>query len=292
VTGIAERLHERTGPALSVEYFPPKTEAGDQLLQRTVAELDAVDLAFVSVTYGAGGSTRDRTRDLVVELNEQHAHPAMAHLTCIGHTKEQLTELLDDYDRHGVHNILALAGDPPADGSPAEGDFTYALELVDLVRSKGEHFTVAVAAHPELHPRSTDRATDRRHLARKLAAADLGITQFFFDAGDYFRMMDDLSALGCDTPVHPGVMPMSNPAGVQRMAAMSGASFPKDLAARVDAATSDEDRHRVVVDAAVELSRRLLDGGAPGIHLYGLNRSEVVVDVGRALGLAGDPANG
>ena len=209
----------------------------------------------------------------------------MAHLTCIGHTKEQLTELLDDYDRSGVHNILALAGDPPADGSPAEGDFTYALELVELVRSRGDHFTVAVAAHPELHPRSPDRATDRRHLARKLAAADLGITQFFFDADDYFSMVDDLAALGCDTPVHPGVMPLSNPAGVQRMAAMSGATFPEELAARVESAEGD-DRHRIVVDAALELSQRLLDGGAPGIHLYGLNRSEVVLDVARGLGLA------
>ncbi len=282
MTSIVERLRGRSGPALSVEYFPPKTEAGEVLLRRTIEELSAVDLAFVSVTYGAGGSTRDLTRDLVVELNAAGGCPAMAHLTCIGHTKEQLTELLEDYDRHGVHNILALAGDPPADGSPAEGDFTYALELVELVRSRGDHFTVAVAAHPELHPRSPDRATDRRHLARKLAAADLGITQFFFDADDYFSMVDDLSALGCDTPVHPGVMPLSNPAGVRRMADMSGSTFPEELAARVEAAEGDE-RHRIVVDAALELSQRLLDGGAPGIHLYGLNRSEVVLDLAAAL---------
>ncbi len=283
MTSIADRLHDRIGPALSVEYFPPKTDAGEQLLRRTVAELDDLDLAFVSVTYGAGGSTRDRTRDLVVELNRDHAHPAMAHLTCIGHTKEQLTELLADYDRSGVHNVLALAGDPPADGSPAAGDFTYALELVDLVRGQGDHFTVAVAAHPELHPRSPDRTTDRRHLARKLSVADMGISQFFFDAEHYFRMVDELAALGCDTPVHPGVMPMSNPAGVRRMAAMSGASFPEDLAARVEAATDDAERHRIVVDAALELSQQLLEGGAPGIHLYGLNRAEVVRAVAQEL---------
>jgi methylenetetrahydrofolate reductase (NADPH) len=287
VTNVVERLRGRTAPAMSVEFFPPKTDAGEALLARTIGELDAVDLAFVSVTYGAGGSTRDRTRDLVVELNREHDYPAMAHLTCIGHTKDQLTALLDDYDRNGVHDILALAGDPPADGSPAEGDFTYALELVELVRSRGDHFTVAVAAHPELHPRSPDRASDRRHLARKLAAADLGITQFFYDADDYFRMLDELSALGCDTPVHPGVMPLANPAGVRRMTAMSGSTFPEALAARVEAATDDADRHRIVVDSAVELSQRLLDGGAPGIHVYGLNRSEVVIDLARALGLAG-----
>lgn len=284
MTNLLERLHRRTGPALSVEFFPPKTPAGEELLRRTIDELDVVDLAFVSVTYGAGGSTRDRTRDLVVELNRDHDYPAMAHLTCIGHTKEQLTALLEDYDRNGVHDILALAGDPPADGSPADGDFTFALELVELVRRQGDHFTVAVAAHPELHPRSPDRASDRRHLAAKLAAADLGITQFFFDADDYFRMVDELAALGCDTPVHPGVMPMSNPTGVARMAAMSGATFPTELADRVEAADG-ADRHRLVVDATLELSQRLLDGGAPGLHLYGLNRSEVVIDVARELGL-------
>jgi methylenetetrahydrofolate reductase (NADPH) len=286
---IAELLQRAPGPTLSVEFFPPKTPAGEATLQRTLTELRAIPLDFVSVTYGAGGSTRDRTRDLVVDINANEAYPAMAHLTCIGHTKPELEALLDDYDRAGVHNILALAGDPPKDGSPAEGDFTYALELVDLVRSRGDHFSVAVAAHPELHPRSTDRAQDRLHLAHKLAVADFGVTQFFFDADDYFRMVDELSANGSDTPVLPGVMPLSNPDGVRRMSAMAGAAFPTTLAERVESATSDEDRHRIVVDGATELAQRLLDGGAPGLHLYGLNRSEVVLDVVRELGLDQTP---
>lgn len=284
MSGLVERLEGRDGPALSVEFFPPKTDKGEAQLRRAVDELRPLDLAFISVTYGAGGSTRERTRDLVVELEAAESYPAMAHLTCIGHSKDELVGLLEDYDRHGVHSILALAGDPPADGSPAAGDFTYAIELVELVRRQGDHFTVAVAAHPELHPRSPDRASDRRHLAEKLSAADVGITQFFFDAQDYFRMVDELAALGCDTPVHPGVMPMTNPAGVRRMAAMSGASFPEELADRVEAA-DEADRHAVVVDAAVELSQQLLDGGAPGLHLYGLNRSEVVLSVAEQLGL-------
>jgi methylenetetrahydrofolate reductase (NADPH) len=284
VTSILERCERTDGrPVLSVEFFPPKTEAGEATLRRTLEDLRPLDLAFSSVTYGAGGSTRDRTRDLVVDMNRTQGHPVMAHLTCIGHTKEQLNELLDDYDRSGVHNILALAGDPPADGSPAEGDFTYALELVELVRARGDHFTVAVAAHPELHPRSPDRASDRANLARKLAAADLGVSQFFFDVEHYVSMMNELADLGSDTPVHPGVMPMSNPTGVRRMAAMSGASFPEDLAARVEAAEDPDERHRIVVDAALELSQQLLDAGAPGLHLYGLNRSEVVVDLVAAL---------
>lgn len=279
MTRLADQLHDSTRPAISVEFFPPKTDAGEEQFRRAIDELEAARLDFVSVTYGAGGSTRDRTRDLVVELERDRSYPAMAHLTCIGHTKEELVELLDDYDRNGVHSILALAGDPPADGSPAAGDFTYASELVELVRSRGDHFTVGVAAHPELHPRSPDRASDRRHLADKLAESDLGVSQFFFDARHYFSMMDDLAALGCDTPVHPGVMPMSNPTGVRRMSGMAGASFPEDLAARVEAAPEGDERQRVVVDAAVQLCSELLEGGAPGLHLYGLNRSEVVLAV-------------
>lgn len=285
MTRLADTLHDAGRPTVSVEFFPPKTEAGEAQFRRAIDELEAAHLDFVSVTYGAGGSTRDRTRDLVVELQQQRSYPAMAHLTCIGHTKDELVELLEDYDRNGVHAILALAGDPPADGSPARGDFTYASELVELVRARGDHFTVGVAAHPELHPRSPDRASDRRHLAEKLANSDLGISQFFFDAEDYFRMVDELAALGCDTPVHPGVMPMTNPSGVRRMAGMAGATFPEELAARVEAEADDAARQRVVVDAAVELSGRLLEGGAPGLHLYGLNRSEVVLAMLSELGL-------
>lgn len=279
---LAHRDRER--PALSVEFFPPKTEAGEAQFHRAIQELHAVDLTFVSVTYGAGGSTRDHTRDLVVELNRSESYPVMAHLTCIGHTRAELMALLEDYDRNGVHNILALAGDPPADGSPAEGDFEYAIELVELVRSYGDQFGVAVAVHPELHPRSTDRAEDRRHLAAKLAVADFGVSQFFFDADHYFSMMDDLHALGCDTPVLPGIMPLSNPAGVRRMTGMAGATFPEELAARVESAT-EQDRPKIVVEAAADLCRRLLDGGAPGLHMYGLNRSEVVLALVAELGL-------
>ncbi|HTO01343.1 MAG TPA: methylenetetrahydrofolate reductase, partial [Microthrixaceae bacterium] len=240
-----------------------------------------VPLTFVSVTYGAGGSTRELTRDLVVDINESTPYPAMAHLTCIGHTKPELVSLLDDYYAAGVHNILALAGDPPADGSDAPGDFTYALELVDLIRSRSDDFTVAVAAHPELHPRSTNRDEDRRHLAHKLAMADFAVTQFFFDPADYFRMVEEVAALtpgGGAKPIVPGIMPLSNPEGVRRMAAMSGASFPTELAERIEAA-SEEDRPKIVVDAAVSFCRELLDGGAPGLHIYGLNRSETVLGI-------------
>src|SRR5690554_3186671 len=144
MTRISDLLAARSGPALSVEFFPPKTEAGEAQFRRTIEDLSVLDLTFISVTYGAGGSTRDRTRDLVVELNASRPYPVMAHLTCIGHTRAELEELLEDYDRNGVHNILALAGDPPADGSPATGDVAYASELVELVRARGAHFCMEV----------------------------------------------------------------------------------------------------------------------------------------------------
>ena len=269
------------GPVRSVEFFPPRTPEGLVTLQRTIDELSAVDLSFVSVTYGAGGSTRDLTRDIVVGIEESHPFPAMPHLTCIGHTKDELTDLLEDYGRHGIENVLALAGDPPADGSPAVGDFTYASELVEMVRGRGD-MSIGVAAFPEGHPRSASIEEDRRQLARKLEAADFGITQFFFDADHYLRMIDELDALGCRVPVLPGVMPMANPATIRRFSAINGVEFPEDFAAVVDGA-SEADRHAIVVDAAVAMSARLLEAGVPGLHFYCLNRSEIVLDVLAAL---------
>lgn len=275
------------GPTLSVEFFPPKTDEGLGQLRRTVEELEPLDLSYVSVTYGAAGNreTRGRTRDLVVELNRDRSYPAMAHLTCMGHSRAELDELLEDYRNHGVLDVLALAGDPPADGSPADGDFTFAEELVELIRSHDERFSIGVAAHPELHPRSTDRAEDRRHLARKIGLADFAVTQFFFDVDDYLRLVDELVALGVSKPVVPGVMPLSNPEGVHRMSKMAGAAFPTDLADAVESATSPEDRQRIVVDAAVEMGQALIDGGAPGLHLYCMNRSQTVLEIVDQLGL-------
>ena len=291
MTRIADLLE--AGPTLSVEFFPPKTDDGVEKLAATMDDLEtlvgpagtAERLSFVSITYGAGGSTRDRTRDLVVRVNERRAFPAMPHLTCMGHSRAELDALLEDYRAHGVRDLLALAGDPPADGSPVGGDFTHAEELVELIRSHGDDFSIGVAGHPELHPRSTNRAEDRRHLARKIELADFAVTQFFFDVDDYRRMVDELADLGVTKPVVPGVMPLSNPQGVHRMAKMAGARFPVDLADAVESAESPEERQRVIVDAAVEMSQKLIDAGAPGLHLYCMNRSETVRQIVDQLGL-------
>ncbi|MEZ5265085.1 MAG: methylenetetrahydrofolate reductase [Acidimicrobiales bacterium] len=265
------------GPTLSFEFFPPKSDEAARALEKTLHELSAVAPAFVSVTYGAGGTDAHRTRDLVVDFTHNHPFPTMAHLTCMNHRREDLVALVEDYRANGVQNILALGGDPPADGSPATGDLRFASELVELVRAVGD-FTVGVAAFPELHPRSENTAEDRRRLADKLRRADLGITQFFFDPAPYFRMVEELAALGCTTPVLPGVMPVTNPASIRRFAAMNGSRVPPGLFERVEAAAPG-DRLAIAVEAASELSVALLEGGAPGVHLYTLNRSDAALQV-------------
>jgi methylenetetrahydrofolate reductase (NADPH) len=280
------------GRTLSFEFFPPKTDEAERQLEKTIHELAPLRPSFVSVTYGAGGSTRDRTRDIVIQVNHEQLFPAMAHLTCSGHARHEITHLLDEYADAGVRNILALAGDPPADGSDAGGDFNYATELVELVRAHPGDFSIGVAAHPELHPRSGgDRRADRRHLAAKLALADFAITQFFFEVDDYLRMIDELTALGSTTPVLPGVMPpgAASLAGLKRMAGMNGSVIPAPLLDRLEAVADDAGALRDIgVEVATELSRRLLDAGAPGLHLYALNRSASVLRIVENLGLAPD----
>lgn len=274
------------GRTVSFEFFPPKNDDMERALEKALLELAPLEPSFVSVTYGALGSTRDRTRDIVVRINSDQSFPAMAHLTCMGHTRDDITALLDEYAASGVENILALGGDPPADGTDPGGEFVHAIELVEMVRAHPAGFCVGVAAHPELHPRSTDRDGDRRHLAAKLALADFGITQFFFRAEDHLRMIDELAALGCDKPVLPGIMPILNVAGVKRMAAMNGTAIPDELAGRLDAADGDPGAVAAIgVDVATSLSRALLDAGVPGLHLYTLNRSASVRRIYENLGL-------
>ncbi|MGH9083811.1 MAG: methylenetetrahydrofolate reductase, partial [Acidimicrobiales bacterium] len=238
------------------------------------------------VTYGALGSTRERTRDVVVRINEEQDFPAMPHLTCVGHSRADIAGLLDEYSAKGIENILALGGDPPADGSEVTGDYEHAIELVEQVRAHPAGFAVGVAAHPELHPRSPDRVSDRRHLAEKLQAADFGVTQFFFRVDDYLRMVDELADLGCDAPVLPGVMPVTSLKGIQRMAGMNGSAIPPELLARLQAVEDQPDEvAKIGIEVATELGAALLAEDAPGLHLYALNRSAGVRQIYANLGL-------
>ena len=284
MTRIAELLD--AGPTLSFELFPPKTDEAERALEKCVLELADLRPSFVSVTYGALGSTRERTRDIVTRINAEQPFPAMPHLTCVGHTRAEIAELLDHYAAHGVENVLALGGDPPADGSPVAGDFEHASDLLELVRAHPAGFSVGVAAHPEVHPRSTDRESDRRHLAEKLQAADFAMTQFFFSLEDYLRLVDELADLGCDKPVLPGVMPVASVAGVRRMAGMNGTAIPAPLLERL-LAVEDQPAEvvKIGVEAASELGAALLAEDAPGLHLYALNRSESVRQIHNNLGL-------
>ena len=267
------------GRTFSFEFFPPKTDAATLSLGRTIAELEPLGPSFVSVTYGAGGSTRERTRDLVTWMRKETAITPMAHLTCVGHTHAEIDDILTAYEEVNVENILALGGDPPTD--PADqrpSDFTYAIELVEQIRRRSS-FSIGVAAHPEGHPRSSSRQMDRQHLADKLRIADFAITQFFFEAKHYITMVEEVSALGVNKPIIPGIMPVTNRAQVKRMAELSGSVFPGWLEDRL-ASTDDPDQVRKIgVDAATELCAELLAAGAPGLHFYTLNRSTATREV-------------
>lgn len=284
MTRIVDLLGGR--PTISLEFSPPRDDAGEQQLLDVVDELVAVEPSFASVTYGALGATRERTRDVVIELNRRHPFPTMAHLTCVGHTKGEVLELLDAYAAGGVHNILALGGDPPLDGSDPGGDFAHAVELVELVRDHPGDFSVGVAAHPEKHPRSPSLESDRRYLAAKLRLADFAVTQFFWTVEPYLRLRDELAALGCDTPVIPGVMLFLNVHSMRRMAELNHAAVPDDVWDRCLTADGDPRAVRILgTDLCEDLSRQLLDAGAPGLHLYTMNRSVAAIDLVRRLGL-------
>jgi len=252
-------------------------------LGRTVAELAPLGPDFVSITYGAGGSDRHRTADVVEWMRRETNVEPMAHLTCVGHTRTDVAALLVNYRRMGVENILALGGDLPADGSTPAGDYRYALDLLAEVATTG-CFSVGVAAHPEVHPRSPDRATDRKHLADKLRIADFAITQFFFDVEHYTRLVDELAALGIDKPIVPGIMPVTNLAQIHRMAKMSGSEVPGWLVDRLESARTDAEAKRIGIALASALCTDLIDAGAPGLHLYTLNRSEVAKQIRVNLG--------
>jgi methylenetetrahydrofolate reductase (NADPH) len=272
------------GPTYSFEFMPPRTTEMLRNLEKTLLDLEPLGPSFCSVTYGAGGSTRDNTLEAVLYIHHDTSMLAMPHLTCVGQTREEIEGLLVRYRDEGLENVLALAGDPPAEG-PVTGDFTYSCELIELARSVAD-FSICVAAFPEIHPRSPNREHDRRFLADKLRLADFGITQFFWTADHYFRMRDELDALGVTTPVIPSVFPVINVATAKRFTSVNGAEFPAALAEKLDPVADDEDEVRKIgIDVATELARALLDQGVPGLHIYTLNRSASAKEVWKNLGL-------
>jgi len=274
------------GRTFSFEFFPPKTDGAQLSLGRAIAELEPLGPSFVSVTYGAGGSTRRRTREVVSWVRRETHITPMAHLTCQSHTRDEIHAILDDYRSAGIDNILALGGDPPSDPADVRpSDYEFATDLIDDIEPLG-HFSIGVAAHPELHPRSPDRETDRRLLAAKLDRADFAITQFFFEAHHYLRLVTELDELGVTKPVIPGIMPITNAGQVVRMAGLSGAAVPAWLTDRLAGVEDPTEVRRIGVDVATALCAELLQAGAPGLHFYTLNRSTATREIYANLGLA------
>ncbi|MFZ0665275.1 MAG: methylenetetrahydrofolate reductase [Acidimicrobiales bacterium] len=275
------------GPTFSFEFFPPKNDAEQITLVRTLRDLEQLSPSFVSVTYRGGRESRQRTYDLVTGMLRTTTLTPMAHLICVAHTRLELAEILIAYRKAGVQNLMALGGDPPANPEDGPGELAHALELVELAHAIGG-WSVGVAAHPAGHPSSPDMGSDRAYLAEKLRVADFAVTQFFFEVDEYVQLMDELSARQVDKPVLPGIMPVTSLSSIPRMAQM-GAAVPQWAAERLEAAgaTGDADEVRKAgIELATELCARLLEAGAPGLHFYTLNRSSATREIYSSLGLA------
>lgn len=279
---IAELL--RAKRTLSFEFSPPRDDDAERELHKALLKLEKLRPDFTSVTYGALGSTKDKTREIVEHIHHNTSMPVMPHLTCVGHTRQQIVDIVTEYRDMGIENLLCLGGDQPADGRVLPTDFHYATELIEVAREVGD-FCIGVAAFPEVHPRSPDRETDRLHLAAKLRMADFGITNFGFRAEDYFRMVDELAALGVDTPVLASVMLFRNVEGLRRMSRINNVTIPPALDAALEKVTTPRDVRAVAVEWGTALTRELLDADVPGIHLYTLNASLATLDVYANLGL-------
>ncbi|MFG3341527.1 methylenetetrahydrofolate reductase [NAD(P)H] [Glycomyces sp. NPDC048151] len=265
-------------PKFSFEMFPPRDENADTVLWRTIRALEGLNADYVSVTYGAGGSTRQKTVETTDRINSETTLLTMAHCTAVNHSIAELRNLIGHFANVGVRNILAVRGDPPGDPRAdwvqhPEG-VLHARELVELIKESGD-FSVGVAAFPEGHPRDVDWDTGVRRFVEKCrAGADFAITQIFYDVDDYLRLRDAVAAAGCDIPIVPGIMPVTNIRQIERFAVLTGMTFPEPLAARLRAVEDDRDAIRDIgVEVATDMGARLLAEGAPGLHFTTLNHS-------------------
>lgn len=290
-TLIRDLISQKSGrPTFSCEFFPPKTDEGFETLWQTLSNLQPYGLDFVSVTYGAGGSTQSTSKDVTSKIVSDFNLPTLAHLTCVGSTKAELQAIVSEFASLGIHNILALRGDPVA-GPGTEwvstpNGFDYASQLVEML-SQMNNFSIGVAAFPEKHPESDSLELDAQVLLQKQkAGADFAITNLFFEANHYFDLVARLRAIGCTLPVIPGIMPLTNVNQIDRFTKLSGAVFPSDLKAKFESIAGDANAVvQLGIDAATNLCQELLSGGAPGIHMYTLNRATSTIAIFENLGL-------
>ena len=282
-----EDLYTQSDPVISFEFFPPKTDAGYRSLFRTIEELKQLAPGFVSVTMGAGGSTRAKTVGLTIEITQEIGLVTMCHLPCTGFRRDDIGAILDQLDEGGVHNVLALRGDPPQDDpdfvSPEDG-FAYANELVEYIAARGG-FSIGAACCPEVHPEAPDAETDLANLKRKVdAGTDFLISQLFFDNERFFDFVERARAIGIRVPIIPGIMPIATVSGIRRMAAMNGTSFPPELEAELERVDGDDDAtYALGVRWATKQCEALLAAGIDGIHFYTLNRSPATREITRNL---------
>ncbi len=281
---IGDLLKERKF-SVSFEFFPPKTPEGERQLFETIDELKKLKPTFVSVTYGAGGSTRDRTREIVRKIHEEEGLTVMAHLTCIAHTRKELLDILQDYKEMGIENILALRGDVPRDKPdfrPPQGVCKYAKELVELIRDNfGDYFSIGVASYPEGHPESPNMEWEIRFFKEKvLAGADFSITQMFFDNRYYYNFVERCTKAGINIPIIPGIMPITNFKQIKKFASMCGATIPQSLIDRMEPVEDKpEEVARIGIEFATKQCEDLIRNGVPGLHFYTLNRSRATLEI-------------
>jgi methylenetetrahydrofolate reductase (NADPH) len=272
---------------VSFEFFPPNTPVGSEKLKTVVAELAAVRPEVFSVTYGAGGSTREKTLATVKQIAEA-GHEAAPHLSCVGSTEANIGEILDTYREQGLKRLVALRGDLPS-GTAVAGEFRYASELIAFVRRRhGDHWHIEVAAYPEYHPQQRYAKRDLELFAAKVkAGADAAITQFFYNPEAYFHFVDEVRRLGVTVPIVPGIMPFVNYANIARISARDGIDIPRWVALKMEGFMDDAASIRAFgLDVVTRLCERLIEGGAPSLHFYTLNQSALSLEICRRLGLA------
>lgn len=281
-------LLDRGDRSFSFEFFPPKDEAGEAQLWDAIRALEPYQPSFVSVTYGAGGGTRDKTIGITARIAQETSMTPVAHLTCVGHTRAELERILDAYAAQGVQHVMLLRGDPEdgprAEWVSTEGGLTYALELVELARARGD-FRIGVAAFPEGHPSAASLDADADVLVAKAhAGAEFAVTQMFFRASDYLELVERVRARGVHIPILPGIMPILNLNAIRRQGELMGTDVPDHVVRRIAAHEGDPAAMRAEgVAIAAELCEELLDGGAPGLHFYTLNRSKATLEIFSAI---------